>query len=106
MMCSLPGRYTFIGLRGRTLIGIMICNQLFKHLDSVAVEIREETDSQIVVGSAVGLTGAVTMGYVIWAMRGSTSLASMLATLPMWQQLDPSFVLAHWEKGRRSQRRR
>jgi len=36
-------------------------------------------------------------GYVLWAFRGISLLASTFASLPVWQFFDPLPVLSNWE---------
>lgn len=44
--------------------------------------------------SAVGATGSLTVGYVLWALRGGWLVSSILAQMPAWQLVDPLMVLS------------
>jgi hypothetical protein len=47
-----------------------------------------------VVASALVVTGGLTVGYVVWLLRGGLLLSSLLSSLPAWQIVDPLPVLA------------
>jgi len=49
---------------------------------------------QRIVGSAMTVTTGLSVGYVIWLIRGGVLLSSMLASLPAWRMIDPLPVLA------------
>jgi hypothetical protein len=51
-------------------------------------------EQKIVVGSTVAVTGAMSVGYVIWLLRGGLLLSSLLSSLPAWSVIDPMPVLA------------
>ncbi len=44
-------------------------------------------------GPAVGVTGALTVGYVLWTIRSGLLLTSLLAQMPAWRLVDPLVVL-------------
>ena len=48
-----------------------------------------------VVGSTVAVTTGLSVGYVIWLLRGGLLLASVLTSMPAWRAFDPLPVLAH-----------
>jgi hypothetical protein len=45
------------------------------------------------VGSAVVTTTSLSVGYIVWMVRGGYVLASVLSTMPVWQNIDPLPVL-------------
>lgn len=47
-----------------------------------------------VVNSTVAVSTGVSIGYVIWMLRGGVLLSSLMATLPAWRTLDPLPVLS------------
>jgi hypothetical protein len=50
-----------------------------------------------VVGTtAVSVTG-LTVGYVLWLIRGGTLLASLVSSLPAWCAFDPLPVLDNFD---------
>ena len=55
------------------------------------------TDAQVlstkVLATSVTLSSGLSVGYIIWLLRGGTLLASMVASLPAWRTIDPLPVL-------------
>ncbi len=81
--------------------------QLSNGLDSLAQQLDiEKSRSVIVIGSATGMTALLSAGYVLWAVRGGSLLASMLATLPVWRWLDPLPILESRENDKKKKRKR
>jgi hypothetical protein len=81
--------------------------QLSNGLDTLAQQLdTEKTRSVIVIGSATGMTALLSAGYVLWAVRGGSLLASMLATLPVWRWIDPLPILENREDEKRRKRKR
>jgi hypothetical protein len=56
--------------------------------------VTEPTVEHKIVGSTVAVTGAMSVGYVIWLLRGGLLLSSLLSSLPAWHSMDPMPVLA------------
>jgi len=50
--------------------------------------------SQALIGSSAGLTTGLSVGYLIWLIRGGTLMGSMLSSLPAWRFVDPLPVLS------------
>lgn len=46
------------------------------------------------LASSLAVTGSLSIGYVIWLVRGGVLMSSMLSALPAWQMIDPMPVLA------------
>ena len=81
--------------------------QLSNGLDTIAQQLdTEKTRSVIIIGSASGMTALLSAGYVLWAVRGGSLLASMLATLPVWRWLDPLPILESREDEKKRKRKR
>lgn len=74
---------------------------LLEQLDTFQEDLKEDMESdqsfeKFVVGTTtVGITG-LTVGYVIWLIRGGTLLASLISSLPAWCSFDPLPVLDRW----------
>jgi len=64
--------------------------------DSAGTEVHT---AQRVVASSVAVTGGLSVGYVIWLLRGGLLLSSLLSSLPAWQVVDPMPIL---ERSRRT----
>jgi hypothetical protein len=71
-----------------------------KKLDELAQELEAPTKKTVVsVGSVAGMsTTLLSVGYVIWCLRGGSLVATLLTTLPLWKWLDPLPVLDHTTK--------
>jgi len=65
--------------------------ELDRMRETIAVE---PTAEHKIVGSTVAVTGAMSVGYVIWLLRGGLLLSSLLSSLPAWHSMDPMPVLA------------
>jgi parallel beta-helix repeat protein len=66
-----------------------------RDIDSIRRDVQQELSlERAVVGSSVAVTTSVSIGYVIWLLRGGVLLSSLLATLPAWRSLDPFPVLS------------
>lgn len=48
----------------------------------------------LVVGSTTAVASSVSVGYLLWLMRGGALAASLLASLPAWRSLDPTPILS------------
>jgi hypothetical protein len=64
---------------------------------------RDQVDQSIkvqsvVVGSSAAVTGTLSVGYVIWLLRGGLLVSSLLSSLPAWHAIDPLPVLGRTEQ--------
>jgi hypothetical protein len=73
-------------LGNRTWVG-----QLDQMRESVGGDVKV---AHKIVGSTVAVSGAMSVGYVIWLLRGGLLLTSLLSSLPAWSVIDPMPVLA------------
>ncbi|HPV84182.1 MAG TPA: hypothetical protein PK866_13685, partial [Nitrospira sp.] len=83
---------------------------LFAKLDEVIERLEEavasETEDQVQatrIAAASGVT--LSVGFVVWALRSTALLASLFATVPAWQMMDPLPVVATHRKERRLRKR-
>ena len=53
---------------------------------------------QIVVGSTAVVSTSLSVGYVIWILRGGSLLTAFMSAMPAWQAFDPLPVLQSFEK--------
>lgn len=65
--------------------------------------LREETRARArmeatLVGSMVALSTSLSVGYVLWLIRGGLLLASLLSSMPAWRVIDPLPVLARFKE--------
>ena len=64
-------------------------------LDALKKEITGEIKlGKLYLGSALVSTIGLSVGYVVWMLRGGMLLASLLSSMPAWQFLDPLPFLA------------
>ncbi len=64
----------------------------FEELQRHMIEQGEQR--RTVIGSSIIMTSGLSIGYVIWLVRGGVLVSSMLSALPAWQMIDPLPVLA------------
>uniref|UniRef100_UPI0035682B4A hypothetical protein n=1 Tax=Neptunomonas sp. TaxID=1971898 RepID=UPI0035682B4A len=74
-------------------------NQMLADLDNAAdIENKEmKMSAEAITGVSITLTA----GFVSWALRAGSLVASFLAVMPAWRHLDPMPILAADEKSRR-----
>ena len=66
-----------------------------RELDQLRDQLKGHTRlEQIVVASTIAATSGLTVGYVIWLIRGGILIGSLLSSLPAWRLIDPLPVLA------------
>ena len=51
----------------------------------------------LVVGSALTASTGLTVGYVVWMIRGGMLISSLLAQMPAWRLIDPLVVLGGFD---------
>ena len=70
--------------------------QLREALDEFKQEAETEAHYyKTVVGSAIAVSTGLSVGYVVWLIRGGMLLSSVLFSMPAWQLADPLPLLAH-----------
>jgi hypothetical protein len=85
----------------------MISNEsIQRELDGLKQQLDEsarpyEFKEKLIVGMASGIGGTFFVGYVIWALRGASLLASAIASLPLWRCFDPLTVFPTPKRRRR-----
>ncbi|MGI9285991.1 MAG: cadherin repeat domain-containing protein, partial [Pseudomonadales bacterium] len=89
---SLQDAFDFTALDSFTILD----NGSFHNdLDDFRNELEAETRrGQTIVGSAVAASTGISIGYVVWLVRGGVLLSSVLSSLPAWRLIDPLPVLA------------
>jgi hypothetical protein len=72
---------------------------LANDLQEMVEQLSQDTSfAQVMSGSAVGISGAFTVGYVLWTIRGGWLLTSLLAQMPAWRMVDPLVVLSYLDE--------
>lgn len=65
-------------------------NTLQEHMSDSS---NEAMLDQLVVGSTAAVGTSLTVGYVIWILRGGSILVGMVSSLPAWTMIDPLPIL-------------
>ncbi len=67
---------------------------LWRKLDALLDDSQlDKVELNLRVGTAMVAASVLSVGYVLWTLRGGYLLASLLAQLPVWAQFDPLPVL-------------
>jgi hypothetical protein len=89
------------GFRPERPLGVMGASayaHLRDSLDAVKQEMTAEIKlSKVYLGTALVSSIGLSVGYVVWLLRGGMLLASLLSSMPAWQFLDPLPILARKE---------
>jgi hypothetical protein len=68
-------------------------------LDRQREEVEKKfTIEQTVIRSTVALSTGLSVGYVVWLLRGGMLLTSLLSSLPAWHIIDPWPVLSRFKR--------
>src|SRR5690606_9568227 len=68
--------------------------ELRRNLDDLRAGLQlQEAQQKSVIATSIALTTGMSVGYVIWLIRGGALLGSMLSAMPAWQLIDPLPVL-------------
>ena len=71
-----------------------------RKLDGLRDSLHQGTTfEKTVVGSTLAVSTGVSVGYVLWLIRGGMLLSSVLSSLPAWRFIDPLPVLANLNQG-------
>jgi len=74
--------------------------QLWQAINSMQGELQQSSDpATLTIGATVTATTGITVGYVIWVIRGGILLSSVVANLPMWRLMDPMAILNSADHG-------
>jgi predicted outer membrane repeat protein len=70
-------------------------DDLLRKLEELRRQMEQPgNNQQVMTASSIALTSGLSIGYVIWLVRGGILVSSMLSALPAWQMIDPLPVLA------------
>ncbi|HEX4509793.1 MAG TPA: hypothetical protein VH328_06935 [Burkholderiaceae bacterium] len=56
--------------------------------------VQAQAQRHALIATGIGMTGSLSIGYVVWLIRGGVLVSSMLSALPAWQMVDPLPILA------------
>jgi len=79
---------------------------MWRALDSMASDLDQRlienlSVEQLIVGSSAAAATGLSVGYVIWLLRGGSLMLTMMTTLPTWMSFDPLPILGLGRGGRR-----
>jgi Domain of unknown function (DUF4347)/Cadherin-like/Bacterial Ig domain/Putative Ig domain len=82
------------GSTSPTLQAELSDSRYVEKLNQVRDQMREQLAiDKSVVGSSIALSTGLSVGYVIWLLRGGVLLSSLLSSLPAWGMVDPLPIL-------------
>lgn len=74
--------------------------ELRRSLETLQQQLKQQgLERREVIASSIALTTGLSVGYVIWLVRGGALLGSMLSAMPAWAMVDPLPVLARARSG-------
>jgi hypothetical protein len=73
-------------------------DELVQKINEPTISEREELAGKVAVGSAAVVTTSLSVGYVIWILRGGSLLTTFMSAMPAWQAFDPLPVLQSFHK--------
>ncbi len=73
-------------------------DQLVQRINEPTISERQELAGKVAVGSAAVVTTSLSVGYVIWILRGGSLLTTFMSAMPAWQAFDPLPVLQSFHK--------
>jgi len=75
-------------------INTLSLKNLSEQADSSHSTLKDaELLSTTVLATSTTVTSSLSVGYILWLLRGGTLLASVMASLPAWRSIDPLPVL-------------
>ena len=92
---ALSPQFSYFDIEANALKTLIQESGLSERLDELREQIQENTHfEKTIVGSSITLTTGLSIGYVIWLVRGGVLLSSVLSTLPAWRMIDPLPVIS------------
>ena len=77
-------------------------DELLRRLDTLRQQMSlPEAQQRTAVAQSIAVTSGLSIGYVVWLVRGGVLMSSMLSALPAWQMVDPMPILAAAKPRRR-----
>ncbi len=71
-------------------------DNFLQQLDQLQDAMRQQLNlDKNVVASTLAVSTGLSVGYVIWLVRGGVLLSSLLTSLPAWRLIDPLPILGH-----------
>jgi hypothetical protein len=74
-------------------------DEFVQELDKLRGEVHDQRFlDKAIAGSTFAVTTGLSIGYVLWLVRGGILLSSVLSSLPAWRLVDPLPILASLDK--------
>ncbi len=90
----------FGALQMSALVDSLNGGELLRRLEELQRQIEGQASShQTAIASSIAVTTGLSVGYVVWLVRGGLLLSSLLSTMPAWQMIDPLPVLSSGRGG-------
>jgi hypothetical protein len=90
-------RYSWLKALNTTLSDTQ---NLRNSLDALREQLQNDgVERRHLVASSIAVSTGLSVGYVIWLVRGGALIGSMLSAMPAWQMIDPLPVLARGRGG-------
>lgn len=81
-------------LSAQALRSSLAGSQWLGHLQFMREQLEEDMRlNAAMIGTTAFVSGGVSVGYVIWLIRGGVLMSTLLSALPAWQGIDPLPVL-------------
>ena len=76
-------------------------DELAHRFEEMQRQLQQQGESRgATIASSILITSGLSIGYVVWLVRGGVLMGSMLSALPAWQMIDPLPVLAAARSGK------
>ena len=85
----------FTGITLSSISQALQSTELLSQLQEMRTQLQAMGEQRpALIASSIAVSGSLSIGYVIWLVRGGVLVSSMLSALPAWQLIDPMPVLA------------
>ena len=85
----------YANLAATPLTQLLRSEELQRNLDEFRRQLAQSSEARSsALASSIAVTGGLSVGYVVWLVRGGVLVSSLLSALPAWQLIDPMPVLA------------
>ncbi len=81
-----------------SVVSIINSDSFVRQLDEMKQDIQDYSHlEQQIIGSSLIVSSGISVGYVIWLVRGGVLLSSILSSLPAWRMIDPLPVIGQFD---------
>ncbi len=92
----------FAELASSPLSQLLRNDDLQRKFDEMLRQMNETSDARrLLAETGMVLSAGLSIGYVVWLVRGGVLISSMMSALPAWQMIDPMPILAAARKSSR-----